>query len=226
MVKVKYIVVLMSIILCLVINLPVYADTQRIQMPGSGLDSLGCENVTNSWYRLGQRLTIPNRLITSIGYQVRRVGNATGNVSITIRDVETDDIILGGVWGDASELPDVSVSGYREITLDKPVRVDGDVRICVEYYGGNATNYCVAAYYTGDKITGEWYCNYLHDGRWHKIGEAEEGSYCYTYIVEDEPEPNGNAAGGVNTTMLAVIGGLVVCILGIGYLVRNKKRNA
>ena len=95
----------------------------------------------------------------------------------------------------------------------------------MEYYGGNATDYCVAAYYTGDKITGESYINYYHYGQWHDIGEAEEGSYCYTYICEVTPPTNGDDAHeGPNMPIVAaIIGGLAVCVLGIGYLVRNKQ---
>ena len=203
----------------------VYADTCRVQMPASGYDPLGCENVTNSWVRLGQRLTIPDRTVLSIGYHVRRVGSPTGNVTLSIYAVDTNEVIFSQVWGDASELPESGSSGYCEVTLGTPTRINQEVRLCVEYYGGNATDYCVAAYYTGDKITGESYINYYHYGQWHDIGEAEEGSYCYTYICEVTPPTNGDDAhAGPNMPIVAaIIGGLVVCILGIGYLVRNKQ---
>jgi len=212
---------------------PVYADTCRIQMSASGYDPMGGEDVhpvekasnttLNAWTRLGQRLMITDREITGIGYKVFKIGNPAGNVTISMYDVATDEVIVSKVWGDASELPEPGSSGYCEVTLSTPMRINREVRLCVEYYGGNSTDYCVAAYYTGDKITGESYTNYRN--QWHDIGEAEEGSYCYTYICEVTPPPdNGDAHEGSNMPIVvAIIGGLVVCVLGIGYLVRNKK---
>jgi hypothetical protein len=197
-------------------------------MPASSYDPLGGENVTNSWVRLGQRLVIPDREVLSIGYHVRRVGSPTGDVSLAIYDTETDEVIFSQVWGDASNLPESGASGYCEVVLDPPIRINREVRLCVEYYGGNATDYCVAAYYTGDKITGESYTNYYHYGGWHDIGEAEEGSYCYTYTCEVTPPPcDDNPSEKPNIIILVtIIGGLVVCVLGIGYLMRNKSNSS
>ena len=212
---------------------PVYADTCRVQMPASGYDPLGGENVhpveqannttLNAWTRLGQRLTIPDREITGVGYKVFRVGNPTGNITISIRDVQTDEVIVCEVWGDASELPELGSSEYCGVTLSTPIKINQEVRLCVEYYGGNSTDYCVAAYYTGDKITGESYTNYRN--QWHDIGEAEEGSYYYTYICEVTPPPgDGDVNGKPNMAIIAaLIAGFVVCVLGINYLVKNKR---
>lgn len=220
-------VILLGVVLLCLIALPVAADTCRIQMPASGYDPLGCENVTNSWVRLGQRLVIPDRTILSIGYHVRRVGLPTGNVSLSLYDAATDEVIFSRVWGDASDLPESGSSGYCEVELDPPIRINREVRLCVEYWGGNATDYCQGAYYTGDKITGESYINYYHYGQWHDIGEAEEGSYCYTYTCEVTPVPDGdNPSEGPNVGILvAIIAGAVVCVAGITYLVRDKRRN-
>jgi hypothetical protein len=105
--------------------------------------------------------------------------------------------------------------------LDPPIRINQEVRICVEYYGGNATDYCQGAYYTGDKITGESYVNYR--GQWHDIGEAEEGSYCYAYVCQAEP-PDGGVTEPQNMLVAAIAGGVIVATLGVGYLVRNRRR--
>jgi len=226
MAKSRFIVgALLGILLAVVIVVPVYADTCRIQMPASGYDPLGGQNVTNSWVRLGQRLTIPNREILSIGYHVRRVGSPTGDVTLSIYDVETDVVLFSQVWGDASSLPESGASGYCEVTLDPPIRINREARLCVEYYGGNATDYCRGAYYTGDKITGESYTNYYHYGQWHDIGEAEEGSYCYTYTCQADPSPDGDGVTEPPNIRVAIIAGAVVCVAGIAYLMHDKRRN-
>lgn len=218
-------IVTISVTLLVLFNTYVLADTCRVQMPASGYDPLGGQNVTNSWVRLGQRLMIPNREILSIGYHVRRVGLPTGNVTLSIYDVETDVVLFSQVWGDASELPESGASGYCEVTLDPPITMNREVRLCVEYYGGNSTDYCRAAYYTGDKITGESYTNYYHYGQWHDIGEAEEGSYSYTYTCQAEPPPGRNGVTEAPNIWVAIIGGAVVCVAGIAYLARDKRRN-
>jgi len=172
------------VILHLVLALPLLADTP-VKMQWTGTDPLGCKNVSNSWVRLGQRLPIPDRIVTEIGYYVWRVGAPTGNVSFSIYDAETDEVIVSRVWGDAGDLPEVGINEYQSILLDSPIKVDGDVRLCVEFYGGNSTDYCVAGYYSGNKIVGEYYTNYYYYGQWHDIEEAEEGSYYYAYVVGD-----------------------------------------
>jgi hypothetical protein len=146
-----------------------------------------------------------------------------GNVTLSIWDVTTDEMLFSAVWGDASELPEPGVSGYCEVALDPPIRINREVRLCVEYYGGNSTDYCQGAYYTGDKITGESYTNY--NNQWHDIGEAEEGSYCYSYVCQAEP-PDGDGGNTSNpgvVIIVVIIGGLVVAVLGVVYLVRNKR---
>lgn len=223
-----FLIVTLSITLLILLNTYVLADTCRVQMPASGYDPLGGENITlpgvNPWTRLGQRLMILNRTVLSIGYHVRRVGSPTGNVTLSIRDAATDEILFSKVWGNASLLPESGSSGYCEVMLDPPLRINREVRLCVEYDGGNSTDYCQGAYYTGDKITGESYTNYR--GQWHDIGEAEEGSYCYAYVCQAEPpDGDGDNADNPNMIMLAaIIGNAAVAVLGIGYLVRNKRR--
>jgi len=219
-------ILLVALVLWMVVVAPVSADTCRVQMSASGYDPMGGTNVTlpgvNPWTRLGQRLTIPDREILSIGYHVRRVGNATGNVTLTIRDSVTDEILFSAVWGDAGELPELGTSGYAEVEVTPPMRINQDVRICVEYCGGNSTDYCRGGYYSGDKLIGESYTNYRN--QWHDIGEAEEGSYCYTYVCESEPDPDGGGVTESPNIRVAIIAGAVVCVAGLTYLVRDKRK--
>jgi len=192
------------------------ADTCKVEMPASGQDYLGQPGV---WTRLGQRLTITDSLVTAIGYQVCRVGTPTGDVILSIWDIETDEAIFTAVWGDASDLPEGGAQGYISVPLDPPIRVDGDVRICAEYYSGNETDYVRVGYFSGDRITGEWYTNYLAYGIWHDVGEAEEGSYMYEYVCEE----NGNDTSGPLVPVALVVGG-IWAIGGVIYLVRRRSR--
>lgn len=193
------------------------ADTCKVEMPASGQDYLGQPGV---WTRLGQRLTITDRTLTAIGYQVCRVGTPTGDVILSIWDAETDMAIFTGVWGDAIDLPEGGAQGYISVPLDPPIRVDGDVRICAEYYGGNETDYVRVGYFSGDRITGEWYTNYLAYGAWHDIGEAEEGAYMYEYVCEEEAPGGGMSS---LTWVLVLIGGFWFAA-GATYLIRKRRK--
>jgi len=155
-------------------------------MAHTSYDPLGGDGlVPNCWSRLGQRLTIPDRIVTVIGYSVWKFGNPTGNITFTIYNATTNGLMVSKVWGDASNLTswDNPSDGpaRQSVTLDEPIRINGEVKICVEYYGGNKTDFCGAGYYAGDRITGEYYVNYRY-GSWIDIGEAEEGAYYYEYI--------------------------------------------
>jgi len=213
-------ILVVPLILLVTVVAPVFAGTSTVQMPSSGWDPLGRN--ASSWCRLGQRLVIPDRTITSIGYAVWRVGNPAGEVIISMRDAETDEIIVSGICFDASQLPAVNEGGYSNVALNEPVKVNQEVIICVEYYGGNATDYCAGGYYVGDKITGETYVNYYHYGQWHDIGEAEEGSYCYTYVVEGgSANPDGDTNWG--PIVCTIVGGVIGLAFLIRHLVRRRR---
>lgn len=213
--------ILLLVVVC--VATPVLGATAEVCMPASGTDSFGAKNVS-VWTRLGQRLTIPNRTVTELGYAVWRVGVPTGDVTISMRDMD-DEVLFSQVWGDASELPETGVTGYCRVVLSSPLQISQEVRICVEYYGGNCTDYCIAGYYVGNKVTGEWYTNYLHDGRWHDIGEAEEGAYCYTYIDEGgDPVDGDDGSNGINWLLMGACLGIVVTVVGGGFLLRRLGR--
>jgi len=218
-------ILVVSLILLVTVVAPVFASTSTIQMPSSGWDPLG-RNVS-SWCRLGQRLVIPDRTITLIGYAVWRVGNPTGDVTFSIYNTDPSqfELIASVLWGDASELPPVGQGGYQVAELAMPQRLNQEVIICVEYYGGNATDYCAGGYYTGDKIAGETYVNYYHYGQWHDVGEAEEGSYCYTYVDEGgSTNPDGDTNWG--PIICTIVGGVIGLVFLIRHFVRRRRRNS
>jgi len=186
MLKSRWLVALGLVILCLTWATPIYADTHEVDMPYSSYDPLSGDGLArNSWCRLGQRLVIPDRFVTAIGYHVWRIGTPTGNITFTLYNAISNELIVSKVWGDAGNLTTWGSGGYQQVTLDKPTRISGEVRLCVEYYEGDMDNYCAGGYYSGDLITGETYVNYRY-GQWHDIGEAEEGSYHYTWVDEED----------------------------------------
>jgi len=193
----------------------VSADTHKVGMLFSSQDYLGAKGV---WCRLGQRLTIPDRYVTEIGYLVWRVGNPTGNVTLAVYNATTDEPIVEVVWGDASllnELPG-NADNVTKVVLEEPIRINGDVRLFVEYHGGDEQNYCIAGYWTEDKITGEWYTNYFHYKWWHDIGELEEGSYYYAWIDEEDLKKDFEMPAWIIAPV-----GLMIC--GVWFLVSRRQ---
>jgi len=217
-------------------------DEIELTIGTSGLDPLSQEKAMGSgpFCRLGQRLTIPDRLVTVIGYRVWKVGNPTGDVIFSIREMGNDRVIVSVVWGDASELPDPEAGGIRKVRLDEPVRVNGEVILCVEYYGGDLTDYCVAGYRTNshdhDYRAGETYMNYYPYGHWHDIGEREEGGYYYAYIDEGAVDPPPNEENGENgkddsdmgddnaTGWIITGSALGALVIGGGLMIRRERR--
>jgi len=198
----------------------------------SGLEPLGPQPIS-AFARLGQRLTIPDRLVTVIGFRVWKEGNPTGDIIFSIREIGNDRAIVRVVWGDASKLLDPEAGGIQKVRLDEPVRVNGEVILWVEFYGGNSTDYCWVGYRIGNYRDGESYMNYYHHGSWHDIGEAEEGGYFYAYIDEGVVDPPQNGTNGgdtgegdTNGTNWMIIGSVVgALVAGGGFMAyRTHKR--
>jgi hypothetical protein len=234
------IILLVALLLTATVAIVAGAEGEEIEVTcgTSGLDPLSREKAMGSgpFCRLGQRLTIPNRLVTQIGYRVWKWGNPTGDVTLSIRDLVTDKPIVSVVWGDASELPGPDAGGIRKVRLSEPVRVNGEVIICVEYYGGNMTDYCLGGYRTGNYRDGETYMNYDQTrGNWHDIGPAEEGGYFYAYIdegSENSSGENGSTSGdngasednGTNWLVIGLASGIPVAGAGFAFYYTKKRR--
>ena len=231
---VAMVVTLVAILLATTPTIVTGAEPREIEVTcgTSGLDPLGQDRAMGSgpFCRLGQRLTIPDRLITEIGYRVWRIGNPTGDITLSIRAFPSDQVIASMVWGDAAELPEPDAGGIQKVRLSEPVRVNGEVIICVEYYGGNTTDHCTGGYRTGNYRDGETYMNYHCSRSWHDIGEAEEGGYYYAYVDEgvvDPPQNGGNTdgTGDDNTTGWIITGSaLGALVIGGGLMIRRERR--
>lgn len=223
-------IVVVAVIIFLLPSLAWAANT--VQIPASGWDYLGGEDSPAVWSRLGQRVVINDGEIFTIGYRLCKVGKPTGDVVLSVRDSETDDLLWSQVWGDAGDLPGANNNTYIKLGITPSLKVDGDVRVCVQYYGGNETDYVQAGYYSGDKITGQWYTNYVNYatdvGGWHDIGEAEEAAYYMSYTSEGTgPADGGN--GIVNDInywwIVAAFGGIVATVLIGAAITRRLDRS-
>ena len=222
-------VIVILAVLCVAFAAPVHAEkVEEILMPASGTDALGRqEEGIHAWCRLGQRLTMTDWEVIAIGYRVWREGNPSGDVIFAIYDAETDEALVRERWGDASDLLEVTDSGYQYVTLDKPVRISGDVRIAVEFTSGNVTDHVRAGYFSGDRVTGEFYTNYFCRGVWHDIGEAEEGSYYIAYINHVKPEKpvvENHNSGGLGVKLHLIVGPIVFAVCGVLLYVNSRKR--
>jgi hypothetical protein len=178
----RSIAVAFAIVLLLAWVTPVIASTHEVGTLNTGTDPLGKN--ASAWCRLGQRLTIPGRYVSEIGYCVWREGFPTGDIIFAIHNATSDEQIVRIVWGDAGDLgvwPQDS-GKFTKVTLDEPVWINGEVKLFVEFNGGDPNNYCWAGYVSGDKFPGESYVNYFHYGQWHDIGEAEEAAYFYAWV--------------------------------------------
>lgn len=226
----RLIVCASALLAALLLLLPVSilaAEEEKVEVSiyASGRDYLGQKG---AWNRLGQRLVIDG-VVTKIGYMVWRIGEPEGDITFSIYDAITDEVLFSQVWGDASELPLVEETAFQHVTLIPPLKLGNrEVRLCVEYYGGDSpddTDYVVAGYFSGDKITGQSYTNHMHYGYWHDIGEAEEGSYYLEYIPNSSNGINATTIEGSGTrlplNLLIVVG--LACLLLVIYLKIRKR---
>jgi len=207
-VKRKLLAILCLALLCLAWAVPVYADTHEVDMPYTACDYLSGDGLArNSWCKLGQRLVIPNLYVTAIGYHVWKIGNPTGNITFSVYNATTNELMVSKVWGDAGNLTAWGSGGYQVVALDEPIRINGEIKLCVEYYDGDMENYCGAGYYSGNFKTGEFYTNYRYN-QWHDIGEAEEGSYHYTWIDEEDLKTDSPLPGWIVAPIAMAVGGI------------------
>jgi len=132
--------------------------------------------------RVGQRLTISNRRVYTLAFNLYDVGSPSGDVTFTIRQLD-DTILASKVWGDAGDigLP----GGEKEVTLDTPVLVNEEVRLCCEYSGaGNVFNAVYVRFQNTDVKASEGLSYY--DGSWtDEDGNGNDYDVRYKYTYND-----------------------------------------
>lgn len=130
--------------------------------------------------KAGQRLTIPNRKVTKLGFWLKKSLNPTGNITFAIRRVSDDSVIVSKVLGDASILTTSPV--YYEVTFDSPVTINEEVRILCEWPYSQTDNYPQIAYQNSN-VKADEYTSYSTDGGWtNQTGWDTAYKYTYTGV--------------------------------------------
>lgn len=136
------------------------------------------------YVRAGQRLTIANRTITKLSFPLSKVSSPTGDVTFTIRKI-ADNILASKVWGNAADLT-TSIVWY-EVTFNTPVTINEEVRILVEFSGGDNGNYVRYSFQSTDVKADETITYY---GSSYVDNSDYDGAYIYTYgVVKKGPLP-------------------------------------
>ena len=140
----------------------------------------GTSGIQPAWRtRVGQKLTISERTVTHLSAYLSKAGSPTGDVVLGIRKVSDDSLIVSKVLFDALELTTSFV--WYEAEFDTPVYINEQVRIYVEFNGGDSSNYVWAGFAADDvkesenrvaylsswsDTTGEWMYKYTYGHAW------------------------------------------------------------
>ncbi|GAI39660.1 unnamed protein product, partial [marine sediment metagenome] len=128
--------------------------------------------------RAGQRLTIANRKVFKLAFQLRKHGVVDGDVYYRIRKLD-DTILLEKRWGNASELP--TTYAWRQVEFDNPLVIDEEVRILVEFAGGDRNNVVYALYMNANVKPGEYWTFWRPEKGWYD-GSGFDFTYRYSYL--------------------------------------------
>uniref|UniRef100_A0A6M3LU49 Uncharacterized protein n=1 Tax=viral metagenome TaxID=1070528 RepID=A0A6M3LU49_9ZZZZ len=133
--------------------------------------------------RDGQRLIINFRTVSKLAFLVRKDGSPSGDLVFRIRKVSDDSIIVSKVWGDVSDLPGTLT--WEEVTFDSPVTIEDEVRIALEFGGGDADN-GVSSGMAGNVKGSEIYTGWPPGGsEWVDFVEYD---FCYKYTYTLPPD--------------------------------------
>lgn len=150
---------------------------------------------------LGQRLTIPNRKVTKLGFWLKREGiGLSGLVYFEINRVSDDGLIVSKYWGQLGDAaPDVPT--YEEVTFDTPVVINEEVRIFLRVTGGTADNHLGASGKSSDVKANEVWCRYRVAGlAWETI-DTYDFAYRYTYEIGLAPTVTTQAVTDIATSI-------------------------
>lgn len=143
--------------------------------------------------RLGQRLTVSNRIISKLAFVLEREGaGGSGSISFVIRRVSDDIIIATKVWGLVASIP--TDPTWLDVTFASPMLVNAEVRLLAEYPDAYYLEYSNIRFYSkgSDVKPNEHYTNYQDD-----VWEAQpwDAAYRYTYILPAIPQAMGRVRG-------------------------------
>ena len=137
-------------------------------------------------FRLGQRLTISNRVVSKLSFKLHKSNGDSGNITYTIRRVSNDALLASKVWGDAATLSTNSDGAWCEATLDSPVLVNEEVRIQAEYVGDQVLYHIATTSVKANELKTSYNGVYSDRVDW-------DTCYIYTYT---EPAVGGGGGPG------------------------------
>lgn len=154
--------------------------------------------------RVGQKLTITNRVVSRLGFQLVHAGTAiSGNITFAIRKVSTDAVILSKVYGDASTIPDTYPAVlWQEVEFDTPTNINEEVYLSVEWSGGSGAAQLAPSLHSATDAKAGESC-YAYKTSWHTLGANTDLTYYYVYTTNPtlavSTLPNTDISGSTAT---------------------------
>ena len=143
-----------------------------------------------NWDRVGQRLSITNRVVSKLAFKTRKVGSPTGTITFTIRKHSDDSIIVSKLFGSAATVS--GTAGFIEVTFDHPAFINEAVRILMEWSGtlGSGSNYLEFWAVTPSVKASEEVTRYFGS---YTPTLSHDATYRYTYVAGED----GGSGGGI-----------------------------
>jgi len=142
-------------------------------------------HATLHFHRSSQKLTISNRVVSRLGFFLRKVGTPPGNVTFAIYATDDEEVLATKLLGTADSLS--TAFAYYEVIFNSPVTINEEVRIAVVDTESDNTNYIRAAYNDGDVKASEIFSHY-YSSAWTDVS-ANDFCYIYTYTGGTSSSP-------------------------------------
>lgn len=142
----------------------------------------------NAWVALflgsnkfvGQRLTISNRKVSKLAFYLYKFGVPNNVITFEIRAVDDGELLASKVWGNAVDLP--AAVELIELAFATPVLINEEVRICILYQGGDASNNVRLQYQNTNVKAAEMLTRSLGLPAWDDFA-AFDCAYRYKYFL-------------------------------------------
>lgn len=149
-----------------------------------------------SW---GQKLTIPNRLVTQLSFYLMKSGSPTGTVTFLIRKVSDGSQIVSKLWGNSANIS--TTPQWYEVTFDSPVTINEEVYLLVTS-SAQGGGHVIGVYDSNgaDVKADEHLVNRSSGGSYTDYTGSDFG-YIYTYVESTgAPSVTTQAASSITAT--------------------------
>lgn len=142
----------------------------------------------------GQRLTISNRIVSKLGFWLKKRGTPIGTLTFRILRVSDSSVICSKLWGDMSDLPADTI--YEEVEFDTPQFINEEVRIVA--FAADEIAEANGAYigYERDDVKADEYTTRRIVGLFLDA-EGHDTAYKYTYEEAIAPTVTTNPATAI-----------------------------